>query len=83
MWCNQINKDMSSVKVMRTVQSENRPSFNEWCQELKVSSGYYVVGQKDVNGNYVNRPNEVKQPQTYEPLKEESFWGKIFRSLGL
>lgn len=49
---------MENLKIQSTVTSENRPSFNEWAQELKVSSGYYVVGQK-----------ETKLPQTYKVKK--------------
>lgn len=62
---------MENLKIMRTVTSENRPSFNEWAKELKVSSGYHVIGQK-----------EVKQPQFYKPMEEESFLerlGKIIK----
>lgn len=63
---------MSSVKVMRTVQSEERPTFNEWCQELKVSSGYVEPNRK-----------EPILRQSVQGMYEPTILERIFRSLGL
>jgi hypothetical protein len=60
---------MENLKIMKTVTSEDRPSFNDWAKELKVSSGYYVIGQRD-----------IKLPQTYQP-KKETFWETMRRLL--
>lgn len=62
---------MENIKIMRTVTSENRPSFNDWAKELRVSSGYFVVGQR-----------EVKLSQTYKP-KSETIWERMSKFLGL
>lgn len=40
-------KCMSSVKTMKTTTSETRPSYNEWCKELKVSSGYVEPNRRE------------------------------------
>jgi hypothetical protein len=58
---------MENLKIMRTVTSDDRPSFNDWAKELKVSSGYHVIEQR-----------EVKLPETYKP-QTESFWVRMSR----
>jgi hypothetical protein len=58
---------MENLKIMRTVTSDDRPSFNDWAKELKVSSGYHVIGQR-----------EIKLPQTYK-TKRESIWERMSR----
>lgn len=72
LWCNQNIKCMSSVKVMKTITSENRPSFNEWCQDLKVSSGYVEP----------NRREPILR-QTIKSKDDPTFWESLFKVLGL
>jgi hypothetical protein len=57
---------------MRTVQSENRPSFNEWCQELKVSSGYVEP----------NRGDSILR-RSVQGMYEPTFLERLSRILGL
>lgn len=70
--CNQNINDMENVKIMRTVQSENKPSFNEWCKELKVSSGYVEP----------NRREPILR-QSVKSMYEPTFLEKLFRVFGL
>jgi hypothetical protein len=63
---------MSNVKVMKSITPENRPSFNDWCQEFNVSSSYVEPELRD----------NFKLTKPLKP-KEESFWERLFRSFGL
>jgi hypothetical protein len=63
---------MENLKIMKTVTSENRPSFNDWAKEFKVSSGYFVVERR-----------EVILPQTYKPKVDDTKWERFFRMLKL
>jgi hypothetical protein len=60
---------MENLKIQSTITSEKRPSFNDWCLEMKVSSGFFVVGQR-----------EVKLKQTVKP-KKTTFIERIFQML--
>lgn len=61
---------MENLKVMRTVGGDNRPSFNEWCKELKVSSQYVEVNRRE--------------PILRQSIKEEvTVWERIGRRLGI
>jgi hypothetical protein len=63
---------MSNVKIMKTVTTENRPTFNDWCQEFNVSSSYV-------------EPNLKNDYKLTKPLnsKEDSFWEMLGKTLGL
>jgi hypothetical protein len=63
---------MENLKIMRTVTSDDRPSFNDWAKELKVSSGYHVIGQREI------KLPQIYKPKTYKP-KTESFWERMNR----
>lgn len=63
---------MESLKVMKTVTSENRPSYNEWCQELKVSSQY----------NEPNRREPILRQSVKDPIGT-TVWERIGKRLGL
>lgn len=63
---------MENLKVMRTVGGDNRPSFNDWCKELKVSSQYIDVNRME--------------PILRQSVKEQysvTIWERIGRRLGL
>lgn len=34
--------------IQRSVYPENRPSYNEWCEEFKLSSGYHIKQTNNV-----------------------------------
>jgi hypothetical protein len=57
---------VENLRIEKTVSSENRPSFNDWCIELKVSSGYFVVGQRDVK---LQQTFKGKKVGVYEKIK--------------
>jgi hypothetical protein len=61
---------MKNLNVMKTIGSENRPSFNDWCMELKVSSQYVEVNRKE--------------PILRQSLKTElTLWEEFCKLLGL
>jgi hypothetical protein len=71
LYSNQTTNDMENLKIMKTVTSENRPSFNEWAKELRVSSEYYIIGER-----------EFRLKQKCKP-KEETIWERINKIFGI
>ena len=64
--------DMSNVRVMKSITPKDRPSFNDWCKEFNVSSSYIDPELRD----------NFKLTKPLKP-KEDSFWEKLGKSLGI
>ena len=70
--CNQKINDMNNVNSMETNNPKNRPSFNEWCVEFKVSSGYVEPNKSE---------RILRSPIL--PMRGETVMEKLFRILCL